>query len=127
MDTPNFLASLWGMVLIIVPLSMLINPKRIKDFFSKMEDENSVYGCSIICFIIGTATVLLNNVWAYDWKTIVTILGWVAMIRGLLGLLWTEGVIKFCAKIKDKDWISYVVLAALFLGLIIVYFGFIGK
>jgi hypothetical protein len=127
MQIVNFLASLWGMVLVFVPLSLLINPKQIKGLFAKIEDEASTYFCGIIAFTLGTATILLNNVWARDWKVIVTVIGWVAILKGLCAMFCTDKFIKMRVSIKDKEWLSYAILAVLFLGLVCVYFGFVGK
>ena len=127
MEIANFLASIWGLYLVFMPLSLLVNPKHIKNIFSVMENEASAYICGTICFILGTATVLLNNTWAYDWKTIVTVLGWVSIIKGLFLLFWTQGAINFYSRVKDKEWLSFGLLALSFVGLVSVYFGFVGK
>lgn len=124
MVTANFLISLWGMFLVFVPLSLLINPQRIKKLISAMENETTVFVCGTISFVLGTATVLLNNVWATkDWRTILTVIGWVMIIRGLVSIFMPEACIEMMQKIKDKEWTSYAVLGALLLGLVCIYFG----
>jgi len=124
MQTANFLASIWGLFFIAVPLSLLINPKQIKRLISALENEVSVFVIGIIAFVWGTLTLLLNNVWEYNWRTIITIIGWAAILKGLCFLFMPEHVLKMIAKIKDKDWVSYAVLVAVFIGLVIAFFGF---
>ncbi|OGZ84644.1 MAG: hypothetical protein A2599_02685 [Candidatus Staskawiczbacteria bacterium RIFOXYD1_FULL_39_28] len=127
METANFLSAILGLFLVFIPLSLLMNPKKIKTLFSAMENDVTAYTCGVVSFVLGSATVLLNNVWAYDWRTLITIFGWILIIRGLVLMFWQEGALMFIRKIKDKERLSYALLAAVFLGLILVYFGFVGK
>ena len=123
----NFLAALWGTFFVIVPLSLLIKPERIQEWISVIEKSVIAYISGIVCFILGTATIMMNNVWEKDWKTLVTVLGWLAVLRGIMFIFWTEESIRFCQKIKDKNWIQYVVFAVLIVGLASTYFGLTGK
>lgn len=127
MQIVNFLASIWGMFMVFVPLSLLINPKQVRGLFARVENETTAYVWGIVSFILGAGTVLLNNVWAKDWKTIITVIGWAGILKGLCMMFCTERTIKMSAKFKDKEWISYALLVAVFLGLVCVYFGFVGK
>ena len=127
METANFLSAILGLFLVFIPLSLLMNPKKIKTLFSAMENDVTAYTCGVVSFVLGSATVLLNNVWAYDWRTLITIFGWILIIRGLVLMFWQEGALMFIRKVKDKERLSYALLAAVFLGLILVYFGFVGK
>jgi hypothetical protein len=127
MDTANLLANIWGISLVIIPLSLLVDPKQVKNLFTAMEKETNVYICGVVSFILGVITVLLNNIWAADWRVIITLIGWIAILRGLFGMFWTQGATKLCSKAKDKGWIQYIILGVLILGLIFIYFGFVGK
>ena len=40
------------------------------------DDKAFVISTGYITLLLGLVTILLHNVWAYDWKVIVTILGW---------------------------------------------------
>ena len=77
METANFLSAILGLFLVFIPLSLLMNPKKIKTLFSAMENDVTAYTCGVVSFVLGSATVLLNNVWAYDWRTLITIFGWI--------------------------------------------------
>lgn len=127
MEIANFLASIWGLFFIIVPLSLLINPKQIKEILLTAERDLALFIRGAVVFVLGSATVLLNNVWEKDWKVLVTIIGWVAILKGLAGIFYPEGAKKMIGAMKDKEWVSYLLLVAVFLGLVCVYFGFTGK
>ena len=127
MEISNFLAYVWGIFLIVIPLSLLINPKQIKNIFELAKDETSMLIGGIISFVIGVVTVLLNNSLAYDWRIIITILGLFAIAKGCFFLFWPYKAIEFHNKITDKEWIFYLLFAAVFIGLFTIYFGFLGK
>lgn len=127
METANFLASTWGLFFVIVPLSLLVNPRQLKEIFLAAERDLTLYIRGVLAFILGSATVLLNNVWEKDWKLLITIIGWVAIVKGLASMYYPEGAKRMIARMKDKEWVSYLLLAGVFLGLVLVYFGFTGK
>ena len=127
MGISNFLAYLWGVFLIVIPLSLITNPKQIKNIFELAKNETALFIGGIISFTIGIITVLLNNSWAYDWKIIITILGLLAVAKGCFFLFWPDKVIKFYSRMADKEWIFYILFTAVFFGLFIIYFGYMGK
>lgn len=127
METAITLAKLWGLFLVVIPLSLLLNPKMIKELFSSMEKEITVYVSGIVCLLLGSVTVFFNNTWQKDWKTILTVIGWLFVLRGLASLFVTPMVAKNCSKMKEKEYTSYIVLAILIIGLILAYFGFSAK
>lgn len=127
MEISNFLAYVWGIFLIVVPLSLLINPKQIKNLFLMVENEAKAYYSGIISFLVGIITILLNGGWAYSWKALIAVLGLLAIVKGCFLLFWPEQGVKFYNSIKDKEWIFYLLFAAVFVGLFAVYFGFFGK
>lgn len=123
MDTSIILANAWGIPLVVIALAFLVNPRQIKVFFSMFENETNVFVFGFVCLIVGVITLQFNNIWAPSWKTILTVLGWISVLRGCLNMFWTQGMVAFCNKTKENEYLSYVILAIFFLGLILIYFG----
>jgi hypothetical protein len=74
-------------------LGLWLNP----DFFNSMMKE--VLGSpALICLggililVAGVAIVNAHNVWEGDWRVIITILGWLAIIRGVVSLIFPTKV-----------------------------------
>lgn len=120
----NFLASIFGLSFIVVGLSLLISQKEVKKIIESFENETTLFLFGILSFIIGTAMLLNYNVWAKDWKVVVTILGWVTLVKGLISLFLPETTIKYLKKAKDCSWLSYGLVAVVVVGCVLVYFGF---
>ena len=47
-----------------------------------MEYEVIVYVTGLITFVAGLAIVLFHNIWVLDWRVIITVFGWIALIKG---------------------------------------------
>jgi uncharacterized protein YjeT (DUF2065 family) len=124
MAISNYLAELFGFTFVVFSLALLINPKNIKKLFSLLEDETYMFFGGLISFIIGVAILLLHNVWAKDWVIVVTIFGWLSVIKGMMFLFCPNCVQKAANKIKEKDWLSVALVVMVFFGLALVYSGF---
>ena len=123
----NYLAQLWGFSLIVVSLAFLVNPKNTKTIFRLAEDEKILFLVGIINVILGVALVLAYNIWASNWKTIITIIGWLVVIRGCLILFLPDFVKEMVEKVKrNTDWIPPVFVVCVLLGCFLVYMGFVG-
>ncbi len=124
METVNFLASLWGFSLIIVSLAFLINSKNVEHVIRLAEDEKMLLLVGIINIVLGITLVLTYNVWDSSWKVLITILGWLVIVRGSLILFFPNIVKKGVAKIKTyRDWFSVILVACILLGCLLIYFG----
>ena len=67
----------------------LINPKSLDRLYSYLEDEKFVFIIGFFSFIIGLITILLHNVWVANWSIMVTIFGWIALIKGISRIAFT--------------------------------------
>ena len=120
----NYLAQIWGISLVIVPLALLINQKYLRRLFVEIENEASMFFWGIISLVIGLAMVLSYNVWTKDWSVIITIFGWLSLIKGLCLLFMPENAKKMAKKMENQQWLPIALVVAIFIGLVITYFGF---
>ena len=93
MDISIFLAKFWGWYLIIFFVVLSFNPKRIKQIFDDMRDQKFAILAAFLAIIVGLINILLHNVWEADWRLIITIIGWLALLLGLLLLSFPKWVV----------------------------------
>ena len=124
MELSNFLANIFGLSIIAVSLSLLLYPKNKKKIFDSVQNETILFSTGIISFVIGTAMILSHNIWTYDWRVIVTLLGWVILIKGIIRLFLPELAIKMAQKMVNNKWIPSILVAEVILGCVLIYFGF---
>ena len=73
--------------------------------------------------IIGALLVEYHNIWVKAWTVLVTIIGWVALIKGVLFIAYPQLLLSFKGMYKNtKPWWGVIGIA---LGLLFGYFGFV--
>ncbi len=83
------LARFWSILVMAFAIIFLINPKSLDRLYSYLEDEKFVFIIGFFSFIIGLITILLHNVWVVNWSIMVTIFGWIALIKGISRIAFT--------------------------------------
>lgn len=83
MGASLFLARLWGPFIIVIGVGLLLNLSRYKQISMDFRQAAGlVYVTGIITFTSGLAMVLAHNLWTDDWRAIITVLGWITLIKG---------------------------------------------
>lgn len=90
--TSNIISSM----LLVLGLSYLIQPAQ-WSHLAKEAIENPHRYLSLILFVLtlGLATVATHNIWTLDWSVVVTIFGWIMVIKATLYLLVPQFVRPF--------------------------------
>jgi hypothetical protein len=120
----NYLAEIWGLSLVLISLALLINQKYLKRLFAEIENEATMFFLGIVSLVIGLAMVLSYNIWDKNWQIIITILGWVSLIKGLSVLFLLEFIKNLVKKMENSQFLPYALFILIFIGLAITYFGF---
>lgn len=120
----NYLAEVWGISIVVIALALLIKEKHLKSLLAKIETEESLFMWGFISLVIGVAMVLAYNVWSSGWQVIITILGWLSLLKGLALLFMPEQMKKWAKKIESQKWLQIALVILVFIGLVITYLGF---
>lgn len=120
----NYLAEVWGISIVVVALALLIKEKHLKRLFAKIESEESLFVWGLVSFVLGIGMVLAHNIWVESWPVIITILGWLTLLKGLALLFLPEQMKAWSKKIENKQWLPIALVVLVFAGLIITYLGF---
>lgn len=124
MELSNYLAQIWGISLAIISLALLVKEKHLKRIFSAIETEQGFFVCGMVNLVIGVAMVLAHNIWVKDWQVVVTILGWISLVKGLSLLFIPETIKGVVKKMENSKFLPFALLVSVFIGLAITYFGF---
>jgi len=119
MDTSIFLAKAWGVLLIIISLSFLINSKGVAHIFKYMKDEGNIFITGYLTLIIGILSVLAHNIWhGATWVIIVTIFGWIALLKGVVRVSFPYFVARMIKYFeKNMDWMKFFLVLSLGIGI----------
>ena len=126
MATSIFLARLLGPLLLIVGASLLLNPRAVRKMAQDVIGSVTlVYLFGVLDFAAGLAILLVHNVWVASWRVIITLIGWLLLIRGAVRILAPEQVMERAAKVLRVQ--NYLLIAGgvtAVLGLVLCYFGY---
>ena len=92
MDNSILLARFIGPYIIVIGIGLLLNLKYYQSIMEGFfKNPALVYITGLITFVAGLAVILFHNIWAMDWRLIITLFGWSALIKGA-GLVVFPGV-----------------------------------
>jgi uncharacterized protein YjeT (DUF2065 family) len=124
MELVNYLAELWGILLVVMAIALLIKPRYISMLFEKIQDDKNLFCHGVASLVIGLAMVLSYNVWVKNWTIIITLFGWAALLKGLFMLFLPERAKALLEKMSRSAYIQYALLVMLVIGLILIYYTF---
>ena len=88
MDRSTYLAKLFGPVLVILGLSLLVRGQSFVGVFQDiLYSPTLIFVLCVLGLLGGIAVILAHNVWAKDWRLIITILGWASVIESAVWLI----------------------------------------
>lgn len=123
METSVFIAKIVAVYYVAVGLGVLLNASFYRKAFNDMLKNSAfIFLGGIMALVIGFLIVNFHNVWVKDWTVLITILGWLALLKGLLMFLIPKPFLSFSKVFIKNLW--FVVIFALALGGVLGYFGF---
>jgi hypothetical protein len=125
--TSIFLARLLGPLLLVPGIGLLLTPRMFRAMATELIGSVLlIYLFGLIDFTAGLAIVLTHNVWVANWRVLITLIGWLLLIRGAIRILAADRLKPFAAKLfRNKLLIPVSGGVMVILGLILCYFGYI--
>jgi hypothetical protein len=121
METSLFFAQFWG-VFYLVFGSLFIITRQLGKTIEMTEDKSFVISTGYTSLLMGLVTLLLHNVWVFDWRVIITVLAWGTFLKGISKIGFPEHIHRQAQRFKKKQWLSSLFL--LVLGTYLVLKGF---
>lgn len=128
MDWSIFLAKVLGLYLVVFGIAMLLHAKRIKAIINDIDSNPTLLLFSgIIPLILGALLVAGHEVWEANWRMVITLIGWLAFIKGAIRVTAPQVAIRVDKKfIKQPINLKICAIVVLLLGIFLCYVGFIG-
>ena len=112
METSIFLARFLGGFYVIFGL-LFITTRQLGKTIEMTENKAFVISTGYISLLLGLATVVLHNIWVWDWRIAITILGWSTLIKGILKIGFPEFIHRQAQHFKAHQVIEAIMLLAL--------------
>ena len=126
MGTSIFLAKLIGPVCLVIGLALLTNGAAFRTLAGEFLNSPALTFLSgVITLPAGLAVVLTHNVWAGDWRILITILGWLAVIGGAVRLLAPQRAVAVGRTLLANPSTLYISTGVyLLIGALLCFFGY---
>ncbi|OGG48951.1 hypothetical protein A3G63_01790 [Candidatus Kaiserbacteria bacterium RIFCSPLOWO2_12_FULL_52_8] len=123
MDISLVVAQIVGAYLIISGLFLIFRgktlPRLLQDFFGH---PAVVYLTGIILVFLSLLYLLQNNVWDNSWRTVITVVAWLVLLKGLAYIFIPDALHKMVNK-KLLDTLNVYGIVAFVAGLSLFYLG----
>ena len=126
MQTSIFIAKLIGPIMLVAGIAMLINRKQLDALAQELLRSHALlFLLGLIDLAIGLAIVLTHNIWVADWRLIITLLGWLLIVRGAIRILVPDQIKALGVKLlKNSNVVTGSLAGTAILGLALCYFGY---
>jgi len=128
MQTSLFIAKLLGPVYAVVGVALFFKGQMFREILKNFIDSPAlVYLAGFMGLLAGLTLVLAHNVWVLDWRLVITLIGWIAIVRALITIFHPHYVVTAGFTILERPKLLFVAASInLAIGLTLSYFGYFG-
>lgn len=124
MDIGLYLARAWGLYMVLSCLILISNKKSIFALLKKMQYDLTILFTGAFVLVIGVLQVVTYNDWSVSWRGLITLLGWITVIKGLL-LMYPGYVDKFGKLAIKENKFTVTFLIGIIIGAYLLYVGYV--
>jgi len=93
MQPPVFIARLMGPYFVVAGIGMLLNQDAYAAMIAEFVHSNAlIFISGVLSLPAGLAILNVHRAWTADWRVIITILGWLAVIGGIVRIVLPQVV-----------------------------------
>ncbi len=93
MSTSKYIARLIGPLFLVMGLGMMAEANTVRALSAEfLSNLSLIYLAGMLALVAGLAIVNAHNLWVADWRVVITILGWLSVIGGVIRLLFPAQV-----------------------------------
>lgn len=126
MELSILIAKITSVVYLAAALGAVFN----RDYYRRVVDD--LFENAGLTYFIGFTTVVLgflivnyHNIWVKDWIVLITVLGWLALVKGVFIIAFPRFVRSYSELILKGKGLQFFPYIAALLGLLFGYYGFV--
>ncbi len=121
------IAKLLGPTLLIFSVGLLANRSLLRPLADEILSSVTLgYLFGVLDLLVGIAILIFHNSWAWHWSVIITLFAWIAVVRGVLRLLFPRLSLGTDPKFISQEWVltlGLVIAGAA--GITLTYFAYL--
>ncbi len=128
MPLTNYLAEFLGIYIVVICVVMVVQREAILEIMGALVDQRPLmFILAMLRILIGLAIVIAHNRWSGTLAAVVTIIGWITLLRGVALLLLPQQTERRVLGFFQRSGVYYGTVAiGAVLGLWLAYAGFAG-
>ena len=127
MEHSIFLAKVIGSYLMIITGSTWINRKQMETVVADFLASKPLWLLSsAFMVIIGLLITVSHSIWSFDWRVVITLIGWLILVCGSVRLFFPEKAKAKIYKLSQSSFHKWVILLFFLIGAFLAYQGFFG-
>jgi uncharacterized membrane protein HdeD (DUF308 family) len=116
------IAQALGIFLIVGGIAMVVNTKETATAIEEsVQNKGVLWTWGFLSLLIGAVIVVLNNVWTTGLPLFVTILGWLALIKGVFIVIFPGVAASFYRKLNKSSILALCGIVVFVIGLVLLY------
>ncbi len=125
METSILISKIIGIIYFSFGIGLFFNPFYYQKVFKELFENTSylILG-GILAIIFGVFIIQYHNNWVKNWIVLITIIGWVALLKGILLLAFPTSLTVFKSFFVKKKIHCFFAPILIIFGLVFLYFGF---
>jgi hypothetical protein len=118
MSNAELIAGFVGPLFVAVAAALLINRRTVAGLVTGvLNSPEFIFFSGLLTLLAGLAIVRAHNVWSAEWTILVTVIGWLCVIGGIVRIVWPDRVsILRSNMMRGENAITAWALVALLLG-----------
>ncbi len=126
MENSILLARLIGPFIIVIGLGLLLNTKNYLNILNDfLRSPGLIYITGLLTFTAGLSIVIFHNIWVADWRIIITLFGWMALVKGVWLILFPGTLNKVAGVFaKNTRFVQVVWIIMLAIGVFLLVKGY---
>lgn len=127
MQTSIFIAQLLGPMFAVVGIALLLKPHMFRTILPEfIRSPTWLYLAGFIGLLAGLALVRTHNIWTADWRLIITVIGWLTLVRALITIFQPQWIVAAGnAILRRRGVFRGAAVANLVIGVALGYFGYV--
>lgn len=122
MDISLVLAQIAGIFLVVVGISMAANSKETAAVIEEAaQNKGILWTWGIMSLLVGASMVVLNNSWTAGLPLLITIVGWLALVKGVFILFFPRAASALYRRCGKGGQMVLWGLIVLVVGLVLLY------
>lgn len=125
METSIFVAQTLSLLYLSIGAGLLLNRNYYQSAFIELiENKGLMFLSGWMALMAGVALVNYHNVWSNDWRMIITVVGWIALAKGIILFAFPSAINAYKKLLLNTRFVDTITYLVIVLGMFFGYYGF---